>query len=103
MTELQLKRTIQSAFYRVVRTHIPLSLAEFFDSKIEDTWPTTPPPTDWSDFWYESVCVEIQSGVMARNEFIDGFSYTWLKENKGKKWEALVTHASTNLVPLRTT
>ena len=101
MTEAQFKRVVHSAFYRVVRNPSPLLQDEFFATKIVDTWPTTPPPTDWSDFWYESVVVEMQGAIMARAEYLDGFTLKWLKDHEEKKWEALVVHARTNLVPLQ--
>ena len=101
MTEAQFRRVVHTAFYRVVRSANPVPFNEFFDEKIEETWPTTPPPTDWSDFWFESVSVEIQSSIMARKEYLDGFSLKWLKDNQTEKWEALVQHAlQGNLVPL---
>jgi hypothetical protein len=101
MTEAQFRRVVHSAFYRVVRNPSPLPQAEFFDAKIEDTWPTTPPPTDWSDFWYESVVVEIQGAIMARAEYLDGLTLKWLKDNEEEKWEVVVEHSRTNLVPLQ--
>jgi hypothetical protein len=47
------------------------------------------------------VVVEMQGAIMARAEYLDGFTLKWLKDHEEKKWEALVVHARTNLVPLQ--
>ncbi|MEM7203893.1 MAG: hypothetical protein AAF628_26755 [Planctomycetota bacterium] len=101
MNKNEAARAVHSAFYRIVRTAAaPMNLTKFFDAKIEDTWPDDNSPSGWRDFWWESVAVEIQSAAAARREYILGFGRKWLKQNKARKWSAVLDHMRENLVPL---
>ena len=100
MTEEQARELVHSAFYRIVRQANPTPIDEFFEKSIEETWPDGETPSGWSDFWWESVAVEIQNAVMSRKEYVLDFDRKWLKDNKTQPWESLITFMGDNLVPL---
>jgi hypothetical protein len=98
MNEEQLKDAIYFSFYRVVRVGQPLEKAVFFDRTIKDTWPLTPPPTDWSTFWYEAVALEMQQAFVDHGKYLVGFDGAWLKKNRAQKWQTLFDLAAADLM-----
>lgn len=100
MTKEELREVVHSAFYRVVRQVGPIPIEDFFNKKIEETWPQAESPSGWPDFWWESVSVEIQNAVMTRKEYILDFNAKWLKDNKTKTWEELINYIFKKLGPL---
>ena len=100
MTIEELQKITHLAFYRIVRMADPLQLDEFLQAKVVETMPADANPAGWPDFWWESIAVEIQSGVMARKEHLLGFSAKWLEANKQLTWNEVITQAGGNIVPL---
>ncbi|MCR9243527.1 MAG: hypothetical protein NXI31_00740 [bacterium] len=77
-----------------------MTFKQFMESTIESTWPEDTSPSGWPDFWWESVALEIQNAVVARQEYLREFGRNWLKQNKAKKWQALLAHMAQHLGPL---
>jgi len=101
MTAEELRETVHSAFYRVVRNARPVSISVFFQATIESTMPTGPSPSGWPGFWWESIAVEIQNALLARRNYITGLDAGWLQAHKTKLWEELVTYANSgNISPV---
>jgi hypothetical protein len=101
LTRDQARQIVHSAFYRVARQTGPMSLNEFYKTIVSDTIPPGRSPSGWDGFWWESIAAEIQSGVMARQAYIQNFTGSWLKRNKRKKWSSVIDHMGKNLGPLR--
>ena len=98
MNEDQLRDAIYFAFYRVVRVGQPLEKSVFFESTIKNTWPPTPPPSDWPSFWYEAVGLEIQQAFIDYGKYLVGFDGAWIKKNRAGKWEVLFEFAASDLM-----
>lgn len=102
MTTQVLREAVYSAFYRVVRQAAPLALEDFFEATIKETWPSGDSnPSGWPGFWEESVVVEIQNAVMARQEYIRDFEKDWIIGHMEEKWSSLIDYCdSGKLGPL---
>ena len=96
----QVKTNIYGAFYRVIRIGKQPTMAEFYDSVIKSTWPTSPTPTDFPDFWWESVALEIQNGFIAIKAYLNGLDGAWLKEHINETWQDVLTYAQDNVEAL---
>jgi hypothetical protein len=96
----QIKTTIYGAFYRIVRVGEPLEMATFFESVISETWPKSKAPSDWPDFWWESVALEIQSGFMAYRSYLNNLDGPWLKQHAQETWQEVLDYAIDNVQSL---
>jgi hypothetical protein len=91
MEEKEVRETIFSAVYRIVRILKQPTIDDFFKQTIESTVGEIQQaaPSGWEDFWWESLATEIQTAFIARKLYILDFGKQWLKDNKAKTWEAL--------------
>ena len=91
-TRQRARGVIHSAVYRVVRQLQPMSLQQFYSTKVEDTVPSGPSPTGWRGFWWVSIADEIQNGAMAYKTYILDFDGQWLKQNKNRTWNQVLDY-----------
>ena len=110
--ELEYRQLIFTAFYRVIRIgETPTNVSVFLATPVKDTMPTNKPvPGDWPDMWWESLALEIQKSLIARQLFWRGLSATFLKmeadqpgkevPEKGKTWEEVAADGQPNLASL---
>jgi hypothetical protein len=98
MNEDQIRDAIYHAVYRVIRIGVQPGKAAFFDAAIKDTWPPTPPPSEWPTFWYEAVGLEIQQAFIDYGKYLNTFDGAWIKKNRSEKWETLYDWAAEDLM-----
>ena len=98
MDENEIKAAIHDAYYSVVRVGVPLTPDTFFSPKtiISSTWPKTPPPQSWTQFWFVAVAVAIQQAFISKGEYLPKFDGNWLQSNQAKTWNDLLQWALGN-------
>ncbi len=100
MNDEEVKRTVYTAVWRIIRQLDPPPFDEFMDTTAEDTFNEANPPDEFEDFWWESIGTEIQGGVMAHRVFAGQFPPEWVRENKDKTWGEIAAHVGENLIPI---
>ena len=98
MTLPDLQKALYVAFYRVIRVGKQPTLAAFLSKTVKETWPresTNPSPSDFPDFWWHALELEIQKAFMAQLDFWDELDVAYLQKkfNDDITWAAVADEA----------
>jgi hypothetical protein len=98
----QIRTTIYTAFYRVVRVGTQPTLGTFYQKTLKQTLPSNQPdpPSDFDDFWWEAIALEMQNGFMAYKAYLPNLDGPWLRQHVDEKWQEVFDFTCDNIESL---
>src|ERR1041384_3285512 len=102
----QIKLTIYNSFYNVIRVGTQPTVADFYKLTLKQSMPPNPQvPSDYPDFWWDAIALQIQNGFMAHKAFLNALDGAWLKQHNdnGDTWQTVLDYTTNyieDLIPI---